>query len=106
MKFEKSKFSIGSGSEVYVEYEGRFVARFKYKAPKANANHFVKFLINNFSVEEYFAEYDKGGSPLKILEAKGFVNYNAAKILKAEGYEASPEGMKKRNEDRFGPESA
>ncbi len=94
-KFVKAKFSIGSGSEVWVEYEGRFVGRFKYKSPKANANHFVKFLIANFSVEEYFEKRDAGMAPSKILEEKGYVNFNMGKILKASGYEASREGWHK-----------
>lgn len=86
MNFIKSNFSFdGSSKEVYVNYEGRFIARFKYKAPKANANKFIKFLIENFSVNEYFSEVDKGIPPMKILNAKGFVSYNTAKILQKNG---------------------
>jgi hypothetical protein len=51
--FDKSKFTFWGG---YLEYDGRFVARFKYKP--SNATGFRTFLIKSFSVEEYFARHD------------------------------------------------
>lgn len=77
--FIKSKFHMSSGSEIWVTYltdtERKFVARFKYMKPKTNANAFVKFLIANFTVEEYF-EALESIPPLTILQQKGYVSPN------------------------------
>lgn len=70
MNFVKENFCYHNG---YLTYNGaRFVARFKYGAQKGRKAKFVKFLIENFTVEEYFAAYDAGKAPLQILEEKGF----------------------------------
>lgn len=62
-KFEKSKFTT-SGD--YVHYEGKFVARFKHKGPFTKAK-FLKELIANHTVENYFIEMSSGKAPLAIL---------------------------------------
>lgn len=62
-KFDKTKFTT-SGD--YVHYEGQFVARFKHKGPFTKAK-FLKELIANHSVENYFAEMKNGKAPLAIL---------------------------------------
>lgn len=69
-KFDKSKFNYHGG---YLTYEGKFIARFKYRGG-AKMGPFKSFLIKNFTVEEYFVAYDEGRGlpPLKILETKGF----------------------------------
>lgn len=69
-KFDKSKFNYHGG---YLTYDGKFVARFKYRGG-AKMGPFKSFLIKNFTVEEYFAIYNegRGPAPLQILEAKGF----------------------------------
>lgn len=86
--FQKADFDMGHGSERWVMYgkERKFVGRFKYGSPGASANHFVKFLIKNFTVEEYFGLLDSGMTPVKALETKGFISYNVAKAMKAGGY--------------------
>ena len=70
--FEKSNFEYHGG---YLHYntgaERRFVARFKHRGPVTKAK-FIKTLINNYSVEEYFARLGgaynpKGEAPLQIL---------------------------------------
>lgn len=81
-KFDKDGFDFGHGSQRYVTYKGEFVARFSYANAAASARHFVKFLIKNFTVEEYFAARATGTSPLPILEAKGYVCYNVERALK------------------------
>ena len=68
---------VSGSSVVYVtnvdaDFKSNFVARFKYLKPKSSANKFVKFLMDNFSPAEYFAEYAKGKTPLVILMEKGF----------------------------------
>jgi hypothetical protein len=77
-KFNAKMFDMGSGSERYVTYgpDRRFVGRFKYMRPAANARHFVKFLIANFTVEEYFAAIDAKKAPGVILREKGYVSLN------------------------------
>lgn len=62
-KFDKTKFTT-SGD--YVHYEGQFVARFKHKGPFTKTK-FLKELIANHSVENYFAEMKNGKAPLAIL---------------------------------------
>lgn len=63
----KKDFSNNSG---YLTYQGKFVARFKYN--KKSVNDFKKFLIANFSTEEYFSRIQKE-APLEILESKGYL---------------------------------
>jgi len=91
--FIKTEFS---GSEC-VNYGGKFVARFK-RGGKAS---FLTFLVKNFSVEEYFGRLDAGESPLKILEAKGYLLPHIKKLLKGSGYEVSVAGFKQYIEDQI-----
>jgi len=63
-KFVKSLF-VTSGD--YVHYEGKFVARFKHKKSPFTKAKFFKELIENHSVEDYFAEMAAGKAPLIIL---------------------------------------
>jgi len=62
-KFDKTKFET---SGEYVNYEGKFVARFKHKGPFTKAK-FLKELIANHTVESYFVEMSTGKAPLAIL---------------------------------------
>ena len=63
----------------YTEYDrndgkyGTFVARFKYLAGK-HRTHFINFLVENFTQEEYFGLMDLGFAPQCILEMKGYVS--------------------------------
>ena len=96
-KFNKSDFSYHGGYLMYRgDYQGRpiyeagkevhpsnvgrgidlFIARFKYSGSPIKMGAFKKFLINNFTVEEYVEARSKYGidsSPLRILESKGFI---------------------------------
>lgn len=103
-KFEKSKFDIGSGSEVWVYYhpngigvtkwEDRiFVGRFKYANKKTSANHLIKFLIANVSVEEWKALQDnhcfdetRRKQSATLLEDRGYLSYNIVKRMKELGF--------------------
>ena len=95
-KFNKSDFSYHGGYLMYTgEYEGRpvyeaservhpsnvgrgidlFIARFKYRGSPVKMGAFKKFLISNFTVEEYAAARKVegiDGAPLRILQNKGF----------------------------------
>jgi hypothetical protein len=96
-KFDKTKFTYHGGYLEYTgTYEGQptwdqvapnchpsrvcmpkefFIARFKYSTGPVKMGAFKKFLINNFTVEEYVeARKDESidGAPLRILENKGF----------------------------------
>jgi hypothetical protein len=72
---------VGS-TEVYLINEVRegaiprdvFVARFKYRSPRTRANAFVKFLVTNFTPDEYMQLYAGGMAPLLILRTKGFAD--------------------------------
>jgi len=88
-KFSKELFNSDS---MYVFYgtERKFVARFK-RGGKAD---FLKFLIKNFSVEEYFALMNAKIGPLDILATKGYVSPMVRKMLKKHGYEATATGFK------------
>lgn len=49
----------------------KFVARFPYAAQKRRKNSFVKFLVNNFTPDEYFtATIEK--APYSVLVSKGW----------------------------------
>ena len=67
-----------------------FIARFKNGGMVA----FKKFLRENFTVEEYLGLIDSGIAPLKVLETKGYISPNVAKILKHRGYPMTLEGRK------------
>lgn len=95
-KFAKSDFSYHGGYLMYTgNYEGRpvyensekvhpsnvgrgidlFIARFKYRGSPVKMGAFKKFLIDNFTVEEYVearSRDDFDSSPLRILQSKGF----------------------------------
>jgi len=118
-KFIKENFNMGSGSERWVEYmvdtkhpntprtklsdwshlDRRFVARFKYFNPGRSANHFVKFLMKNFTVEEYFEARKSGKTPAHILKEKGYICYNIQKKMKERGFPITPEGKKLYDEE-------
>lgn len=76
---------IEGGSEVWVynvnpdTFERTFLARFAYANPKRSANHFVKFLTENFTPEQYAEGRAMGLAPIQILEQLGYVSYNAQK---------------------------
>ena len=88
-KFINKEFNYDG---MYLTYgaDRRFVARFKYGGMVA----FKKFLRENFTVEEYFDLLEGRAScaPVQILETKGYVSPNVAKILKQRGYPMTPEG--------------
>jgi hypothetical protein len=85
--FEKSKFNFDG---MYLEYEGRFIARFKYV--RSNVSGFRSFLIKNFTVEEYFERRARGEAPLDILKSKGYVSAHIRKWLIEAGLPPTPEG--------------
>ena len=63
--FKKENFDYFGG---YLTYEGKFVARFKYRGPITMAK-FRNYLIKHFKVEEYFEAAEKS-SPLQAIFAK------------------------------------
>lgn len=91
-KFKNLDFTYNG---MYLHYDGKFVARFKYGGMVA----FKKFLRENFTVEEYFGLLDSGLAPLKVLETKGYVSPNTAKILKMRGYPVTQEGLNQMLDD-------
>lgn len=100
-KFDITKFDMGHGSERWVMYDRKFVARFKYRGAAA-ARDFVKFLVKNFTVEEYFGLLETKNpnslvnnnySPAEILESKGHINYNIRMQMKARGIATKAEYM-------------
>lgn len=72
--FVASKFE---GSE-YVTYEGKFVARFK----RGGRASFIKFLVANFSQEEYFTRLNAGELPLPILQSAGYIQPHTARLMR------------------------
>jgi hypothetical protein len=77
--FVKNRFQ----GSIYVQYQGRFVARFKVKRDRA---HFINFLCSNFTTEEYFGMLDQGYTPVGALETKGYVSTTVKRILRDHGY--------------------
>ena len=71
--------------------ERKFVANFaKRGGGKAT---FIKFLIKNFTVEEYFEMLDAGKAPLAIVEAKGYVLPHIKTMLKQRGLPQTQAGL-------------
>jgi len=98
-KFVNKNFNYDG---MYLKYDDKFVARFKYGGMVA----FKKFLRDNFTVEEYFGLLDTGLPPLKVLETKGYVSPNVARILKMRGYPMTLEGRNKMIEDDIAARAA
>ena len=85
--FQKDNFAYSGG---YLTYDNKFIARFKYSSrDKAG---FISFLVKNFSVEEYFAEYAANVAPALILEKKGYISATVKQVLKRTGYEPTLAG--------------
>jgi hypothetical protein len=82
----------------------KFIARFKRN--KRDRAGFTSFLIKNFKVEEYFMQYEAGGTPVGILEEKGYISATVKKLLKVAGFPQNIEGrtmyLSKMREKYFG----
>lgn len=87
-KFDKAAFNWDG---MYLTYgtDRKFVARFKLRGDKAG---FQSFLINNFTVEEYFSAMTPTMPPAKVLESKGYVSATVKRILKEAGYPQTADG--------------
>tara|TARA_B100000003_G_C10929118_1_gene370359 strand:- start:284 stop:613 length:330 start_codon:yes stop_codon:yes gene_type:complete len=95
-KFTKDNLSISKGDKGnYIAYNDgsgyKFVARLKYGA-KTSAPSFKRFLINHFTVEEYFDRLDNAETPLDILRSKGYLLLHIRQWLKRDGYPQTVEG--------------
>lgn len=71
--------------------ERKFVANFSNRG--GGKATFVKFLIKNFTVEEYFEMLDANKSPLSIVETKGYVLPHIKKMLKKRGLPQTQSGL-------------
>jgi len=87
--FKKELFDYSAGWLTYrkdIKTRPEFVARFKYN--KSDKPSFVRFLIKNFTVEEYFdLTNKKGWAPLQVLFMRGYVppsikNFDAELFLR------------------------
>ena len=102
MKFTKDNLQIKKGDNCnYIFYGAKFVARLKYGA-KTSAPSFKRFLIDNFTVEEYFERITNNEMPLDILKSKGYLLLHIRQWLKRDGYPQTLEGYQSwRNEIRM-----
>ena len=64
---------------MYLKYDGKFVARFKYN--KRDRLGFQKFLVNNFTPLEYFTRL-MTQAPLDILKSAGYVSASEKRLRK------------------------
>ena len=102
-KFTKENF-INSGGYITYGEDRKFVARFKHA--KDGAGSFITFLIKNFTVEEYFAEYEAGVAPLNIAGDKGYLLPHIKRWLKEGGYEVSKAGFDQYIQDQINSRKA
>ena len=102
MKFTKDNLQIHMAKNCrYIFYGAKFVARLKYDA-KTSAPSFKRFLIDNFTVEEYFERITNNEMPLDILRSKGYLLLHIRQRLKRDGYPQTVEGYQSwRNEIRM-----
>lgn len=68
----------------------KFVCRFR----TAGVGTFATHLRKHWTPEAYFAEYEAGTAPLKIVEKTGYVLPHVKKELKRRGYPVTPAGFK------------
>lgn len=95
--FDGAKMMMDVNPKAHPSWKGKlkpaFVARFKYN--KSDRASFTKFLIANFTCEEYFGHMEKTNmGPEEILETKGYVSKTTADILSRNGYLPTPESKK------------
>jgi len=64
MRFQKSLFET-KGDCVF--YQGKFVARFKWRNAPVTKAMFKNQLMKNHTPAEYFSKLDQGETPLGIL---------------------------------------
>ena len=88
-KFDPTQFVYDG---MYLKYQGQFVARFKRGGKRGGKAEFVRFLVKNFTVEEYFFALERL-QPMEILQHKGFVSPAIKKVLKIWGFEPTQAGM-------------
>ena len=88
-QFNPDDFSFDG---MYLTYSGQFVGRFKHQSRDCEA--FTRFLIEHFTVEEYFRLHAEGMSPVTILETKGYVSATVKELLTRAGYEPTQAGFK------------
>ena len=69
----------------------KVVARLKYGA-KSSAKSMVRFLINHFTVEEYFDRIANDEMPSNILRSKGYLLLHIRQWLKRDGFPQTVEG--------------
>ena len=102
MKFTKDNLQIKKGVNCnYIFFGPKFVARLKYGA-KTSAISFKRFLIDHFTVEEYFERITNNEMPLDILKSKGYLLLHIRQWLKRDGYPQTLEGYQSwRNEIRM-----
>lgn len=80
-KFTKENI-LADGMYVYYAKDGihtpwqerKFIARFKHCGPVTKGK-FIKSLMKNYTVEDYFAKMEAGDPPLRILEKDGHLTF-------------------------------
>ena len=76
LRFDYKNFRKDGDTVTYTDvrfpsyYDYKFIARFKH-VPKRRVS-FLKFLVKNFTQEEYFNRLTNGEAPLTILMSKGY----------------------------------
>lgn len=65
-KFNKALINKDCGMYVTYGEDRKFIARFKHRGPFTKAK-FIKELVANHTVEDYFAKIEAGEAPLAIL---------------------------------------
>lgn len=81
-KFTKENI-LSDGMYVYYAKDGiqtpwqerKFIARFKHRGPVTKGK-FLKSLMKNYTVEDYFAKMEAGKPPLRILEDDGHLTFH------------------------------
>lgn len=90
--FNKDLFSFDGMYLMYGSDEKKFVARFKGRG--SDRAGFTKFLMKNFTPCEYFGALAAGGTPVGILESRGYVSATVKKILKQAGFAPTIDGKR------------
>ena len=76
-RFNPKFFSMNGDCLYYTNGDSRdVVARFKYPEQKRKRKAWTRFLVDNFTVAEYFGHKASGMAPTVILESKGYSVYS------------------------------
>ena len=93
--FEKELFSV---NPPHIMYAGMHIHSISNHKERTNI---IKFLINNFTVENFLDAREKYNSVRDLLRDAGYLSVRSFDLLKDAGYPTTTEGWKEYSQDKI-----